>query len=440
MDIVTIVSACIFFLFAVFGKVRYSCIVNPITVFCGLWGLILFAYSFHAYGMYTASNESLFLVIIGTAMFFFGAISASLLLSRQTAAYSTMPSIDSNSKTINYTVLFLLNAVVFAFLVGFGSRVIAMLLSGRGFAYIHRMYNYSGEDGILGASSINRSIVSWVVWPVMHASLATLAVSIQCDNENKSKLKKLCIIVILANLGLFTLISGKRSFMVDLLMYFAAVYFMRGKRVRLRRRTKFAIIIVAAIIVWAFNSISEGRGTTSFLRLFYVYIVGCIPHLSIKLHDTPVEIVGLTSIYGFFHAPITIINTVLHSVFLSNVRSSMSQLVEFTQQRASIGPDMTFNAFLTPFYYFYLDGGWIGNIIFSYLFGAITVGVYHNYLKRRTFQSVIVYLLVFFSLYMSMVRIQFFQMRYVLAFFYVLMISGFRVKFTLGRKEIRRIG
>lgn len=436
MDIIVIISACIFLLFAVVGQVRYKCIVNPVTVFCGLWAVILLGYSMHAYGLYDASDESLYLVIIGTVMFFFGAVCVSLLRLKQTAVNSTVPSIESDSDRVNYGVLLLLNVLVFVFLVSFAVRVMVLLLSGHGFAYIHRMYNVTGEDGILGESSVNRSIISWFVWPVLHASLASFAVLIQCDSEHKNKLKKWCFLIIVANAALFTLISGKRSFIFELVVFFLAVSFMRGKKISLSRRSRFIIALLVVVIILGFVVISNGRGTTSFISLFYIYIVGCIPNLSIRLQGSAVDPVGLTSIYGFFHAPITIINVFLHSELLSSIRDSMSQLVEYTQQKALIGSGVSFNAFVTPFYFFYLDGGWTGNVVLSFLFGFLSTCVYHVYLRRRDYKSVVLYLLVFFSLYMSMVRFQYFQMRFVLSFFYAFMVfGGFRVKFNLGRNR-----
>lgn len=436
MSIIVIILACLFLLFALLGRSTYHCIVNPITVFCGLWGFILLLYNLPSYDMYRASDESLLLIITGTGMFFFGALTSLIFYLKTSKTCNTIPSIESNTKTIQYNVLLVLNIIVFVFLVGFGSRVIILLLSGRNFSYIHKMYNVIDEEGILGATTINRSIVSWIVWPVMHASLATLAVFLQCENDNKNPLKKWCTIVILSNLGLFTLISGKRSFLAEIVMFFIAVYFMRGKKVNLSRKAKFGIVIGTIVLFWAFNYISVGRGSSSIARLFYVYLVGCIPHLSNKLQFTPVDVVGLTSIYGFFHAPITLINALFHSQLLSSIRDSMSQLVTYSQVRVPIGPGMTYNAFLTPFYYFYLDGGWVGNVLLSYLFGFVSMHVYHNYLKKRDLYSVAVYLLVFFSLYMSMVRIQYFQMRFALSFFYIYFIfDSHRIKFVFHKRH-----
>ena len=436
MDTIVIVSACIFLVFALLGKGLYHCIVNPITVFCGLWGAILLLYSLPSYDMYKATDEVMTLIISGTGMFFLGAITAALLFFRANHSSITNPSILSDSLEIRYIVLLVLNIIVFVFLVGFSSSVIGMLLSGRNFSYVHKMYNVVDEDGTLGASSINRSIVSWIVWPVLHASLSSLAVYSQCDVSNKNPLKKWCTVAILSNLSLFTLISGKRTFLFDIILYFIAVYYLRGKKLNLSRKAKFGIIIVACAVIWFFNYITVGRGTSSITRLFYVYLVGCIPHLSYKFQQTPIDIVGFTSIYGFFQAPITLINAVIHSQWLSSIRDSMSQLTAFTQVRVPIGPGMTYNAFLTPFYYFYLDGGWVGNLVLSFLFGFATTQVFHNYLKKKDLYSVVIYLLVFFSLCMSMVRIQYFQMRFVLSFFYAYLIfDSHRIKIVFNKRQ-----
>ena len=434
MNTIVIVSAVTFLVFALLGRYLYKCIINPITVFCGLWGFILLLYSLPLYNLFPASSEALMLIISGTGMFSLGAFFSTTFFFK-TKKNSVIPSIESNSVTIRYDILLVLNVISFVFLVGFGFSVIISLISGSNFAYIHKMYNVVDEEGILGASSLNRSFVSWIIWPVMHMSLAALAVFSQCDNRSKIPLKKWCAIIIFSNLGLFTLISGKRSFLVEAIVFFVVVYIMRGKKVKLSRKTKLIIIIVAGILVWAFNYISVGRGSDSIISLFYGYLVGCIPHLSVKLQYMPVSVVGFTSIYGFFHAPITLCNVVLHSELLSNIRDSMSQLVEYTQQRVFIGQGMTYNAFLTPFYYFYLDGGWVGNILLSFLFGLVSMHIYHRFLKKRDMYSIVIYVLLFFSLYMSMVRFQFFQMRFVLSSFYAYLVVHVRQKRFVFRRS-----
>lgn len=415
MEYDVIIAACVFLTLAVFGNLLLRCIVNPITVFCTVWGVILLAYSFHAYGLYYASSLSLSLIVVGVSLFFFGAVVAMILFRRNSNSHGRITVIDENAAGMNYTVMLLLNIISFAFLIGFGLSAIRDLLSGSDFYYIHKMYN--DEEGMIAGSKTYRNMITWFVWPLLDASLAAMAASILCDKENTSKKKKLFIILTLLNLALFIIISGKRLRLLNVVMFFIAVFYLQGRRVKLKGRTKLAIAVGLVATLWAFNYISVGRGTQSIVRSLYVYLVGCVPHLSSKLSGT-VNPKGLTSVYGFFQPILIIVNSVFHSSTLNSIRNSMSDLAAYTQVRTTIGPGMTFNAFLTPFYFFYLDGGVIGNVVLSFLFGFFSMGVYYNHIKKRSYQSLLLYLLVFFSLYMSMVRIQFFQMRYVLSFAY----------------------
>ena len=297
---------------------------------------------------------------------------------------------------------------------------------------------YNDEEGMIASSAAYKNMITWFVWPLMHTSLASLAVMVQCDKANKNRKKKLCIIIILANLALFTLISGKRSFLVELLVFFLAVLYLQGKRFKIRGRTKFGIVIVLVIVIWAFAYISTDRKSESITKTVYLYLCGCVPHLSIKLQGSAIITKGISSIYGFYQPPLMIFNAIAHIPLLDDIRHSMGELSSYTQDKVFIGADTTYNAFLSPFYFFYNDGGLVGNLILSFLFGLITTHFYHNHLKKRSYRSMIIYLLIFFSLYMSMVRIQYFQMRFALSFVYVCFIfKGFKHHFVFEKKTKR---
>lgn len=431
MDTSVILIAMMFLGLAVIGKIVFRNIVNPVTVFCGVWALIFFAYSFHAYGLYQASSKSLALVAVGVVLFFIGASAATVI--RYPRSMNTKIS-SGIIRTVypNYLFLLILNAMSFAFLFGFGIDTVRMLLSGKNFSYIHHLYNQ--ETGTLGASRLYQNIVTWYVWPVMDASIATLAVTVQTDRR-KTRYKKMAFLLVLINLLLFIIITGKRSHLGYIVMYMIAVFLLQGKRIKIKRKTKILILLGFVASILLFDAISTSRGSTSILRTLYLYFVGCIPHLSIKLDSMPTQSQGIASIYGIYQGPLIIINSFLHSSWLSGIRNSMSELIAITQERVLIGPNTTFNAFLTPFYYFYRDGGMAGNIILSFLFGFVSTSVYLNHLKKRSYKSMVLYLLVFFTLYMSMVRIQFFQMRFTLSFFYALLLFKKRKTIVLNRIE-----
>lgn len=427
-------AGCMFFLFAAFGKKIYRCWVNPITVFCGVWGGILFAYSFHAYELYYASNESLWIIICGVIMFFIGALIATFIHT-QKGNISRETSIIIDAEPFNYGMLLFLNILSFLFLIGFGLTVFRQLISGSNFYYIHKMYN--DEEGLIASSTTYKNIVTWFVWPLMHVSLVALPVILfRSNHSDKNPQKKWSIILILSNLILFCLVSGKRGFFLNFIVYSFSVYFLQGKKILLKRKTKIGIAISIIFAILAIDYLSTSRGSTSIIRTIYIYLVGCIPHLSSKLENNTIELTGISSIYGFFQAPIIIVSSIIRLPLLSSIRSSMSELHAYTQTRAFIGPGMTFNAFLSPFFFFYMDGGWICNILFSLTFGYASICVYHKHLRVRSYKSMIVYVLILFSLIMSFVRIQFFQMRYVLSFFYVYLIfKNVNIRFRIKLRK-----
>ena len=393
-------------------------IINPITVFCGVWGVVLLGYSFHAYDLYYASEKSIFLIGSGVIMFFIGGVSASVLLSGRGVGKKAVR-IKPDAVRPHYLILLVLNLIAFAFLAGFGVTTLKMLLAGRSFYQIHQQYNQT--TGTIGSSRLYQNVMSWFIWPLMDASLATSAVVLQCDKE-RDRCKRWALLFIFVNLALFTIITGKRAHLGYLVMYIIAAYFLQGHKTRLKTGTKAAVVLGFAVIAWAFVHISKSRGSVSIFRTLYIYLVGCVPHLSAKLESLSFKPSGIASIYGFFQAPLILINYFLHIPVLSAVRNSMGELIAITQTRVQIAPNISFNAFLSPFYYFYVDGGIAGNLIFSFIYGFVSSMIYIRYVHKRSYKTLVIYLLVFFSLYMSIVRIQFFQMRYVLSFAYVLLL------------------
>ena len=430
MEIWIMVVAIIFAGLAVCGTVMFRRVINPITVFCGIWAVLLFGYGLHLFGLYSASSKALTIIIVGVLMFFIGAFVVSVLYLR-TPRVNVDASLQPDSELPNYRVILFLNLLSFVFLFGLGIATMRLLLAGRSFYVIHKIYNQ--PSGVVGSSRLNQNLITWFVWPLMDISMASVAVMILCDRR-KSATKRFCIILIILNLALFTIITGKRSHLGYAAMYVVAVLFLQKRKIRLKSHTKIALMFGLALVVWAGVAISASRGVKSIFQTLYIYLVGCMPHLSTKLQNIPVDPKWPTSIYGFYQAPLLAVNSVAHSSYLAGIRASMSSLLQYTQERVEIAPGITYNAFLTPFFFFYLDGGMAGVVVFSILFGMLSAGVYVHHLKKRSFGSMVIYLLIFFCLYMSMVRIQFFQMRFVLAFFYaIFFFKKPRVRFTFGQ-------
>ena len=89
----------------IYGAVKYRNIVNPITLFCGLWTVILFAYLLHLFGLYDAVDAVLWSVVIGVVMFFLGCELKSIMVGRNVFLVEDI----QVKNTPNYTLMTIIN-------------------------------------------------------------------------------------------------------------------------------------------------------------------------------------------------------------------------------------------------------------------------------------------------------------------------------------------
>src|SRR5699024_6116960 len=75
----------------------------------------------------------------------------------------------------------------------------------------------------------------------------------------------------------------------------------------------------------------------------------------------------------------------------------------YTSEFINIGDGVTYNAFYTSIFNFYLDGGLLGVILMSFVFGAIIGKVFNTYLKSpNIFNLALLIYLVYLSLVSSL--------------------------------------
>ena len=74
------------------------------------------------------------------------------------------------------------------------------------------------------------------------------------------------------------------------------------------------------------------------------------------------------------------------------------------------------NAFVTPLYYFYIDGGYIFVCLASLIFGLIVSFSYEQICKKIETRNFIIYLLIVYGIFVSFMRIQTAIPTYIISF------------------------
>lgn len=97
-----------------------------------------------------------------------------------------------------------------------------------------------------------------------------------------------------------------------------------------------------------------------------------------------------------------------------------------TQGRKLIGNSLSYNAYVTPFYYFYLDFGYLGVILFSFIYGFVCIYILNKINRKCTPLLMAIYMFVLFGLFTSMIRFQFVFFVNVIGIIYIWLVFGYK--------------
>ena len=190
-------------LLTISGWIKYKNIINPITLFCGLWTIILFTYSLHLFELYYASDAVLWSIVIGIVMFYLGAIYKSVVRFKTSRSREIPNMMIGDSTAVeefpNYALMTVVNLLSIVILMGYATVTMRMLLSGISYEYIHVMYQ--SEEGIVGALKSGIRLWHYFVWPW---NLATIPMVVSCFMLDKrgAKERNIFIITSIINIGL----------------------------------------------------------------------------------------------------------------------------------------------------------------------------------------------------------------------------------------------
>lgn len=394
------------------GWLHFKNIANPITLFCGVWTVILLLYSLHLFDIYYASNKVLLICIVGIISFFAGGY---LRVFRRRMTVASV-NISVKEQRVNYKVMSFFNILSLVVLLYFGIVSIRLLASGFNFAYIRDVY-MSEEGSGIGSNKFTQYLMSFFIWP-WNLTIIPLSVILFVHNKGETIKNRFFLFSSLANVVLFIIVTAGRISIVYYVMYFVIIMLLTKRKVRLSGKQKFLILFLVVMGYTTISFISNSRGSSSLNKNAYLYISGCIPFFTDRLEKFMVSsgqyTYGLASLHGF----IMIFMVPLGKLFGYPELYSISIANSYVQDRIFVGPHSGFNAFTTLFYFFYIDGGFVAVILLSFIYGFFSVGSYLKLMRKQTIFRLLVYLLVTFGLLFSMVRFQYINFRYVGSFIY----------------------
>lgn len=393
-------------------------IYNPLTIFSGMWCLIIFLANLKLYGMYDFSSKPLIIVGIGVLGFSLGYWGIKYSIFNKKYMYELDCDRTSDKYEFNYKIIYIFQIVCFLFYIWFSIQIIKKLNTGISYSMIRSMYQGYSEE-LLISSKLANFIKSWIAVPVVYTSIPIILISI-FEKKTKKTLVILCII----NIFMHIFCSASRFVMQYLIFESILLLLIYKKKVSRKIKNYIkSIILIAIMVIISITFIRHKASTTisdeSIFKSIYSYISLCIPLFDrwISIIDSfGLKTYGMASISGVY----SIINLfVLKRIgIVTPIYDYTYSIISSTEVFMNIFEGKKYNAFVTIFYYFYLDFRMIGVLLGGILFGIIYSISFTRIMKNRNIFNLLIFLLLSQGLVKSMVRLEFIMASYVMAFFY----------------------
>ncbi len=400
---------------AIYFRLRYNNWVNPASLMSGLWAVILTFYELRIIPLNRVDITIYIMIVLGVLSFAFGTSISNI--SRIRTANSLKEDAPINFQIL-YTPILILAIISVVIYIPDTLDSIRTLRSGGTFE------NLRGENDSVINNKILLLIMNYIITPFITFLYPISAYGLLNLKEKEARKRKIAIFIcaILATLTqIFT--SGGRAAIVYLLIHVIVIAALLGKKIRIPRKVKIAILVVCIAAVVMVYYISLSRGVSNVAKSMVIYICGCVP-----LFEHYVNEISLSGSYSFGGA---FLFGVLQFVFtmLGNIGIGTPEFIaELTEAlnveaRVVVGDGHKMNAFVSMFYYFYKDGGLLGILLESAIYGMISQAIYKGIKKvKGNPRAVIAYSIISNTIIFSMVRFQLIRYQYLLSFIFVFLL------------------
>ena len=196
-----------------------------------------------------------------------------------------------------------------------------------------------------------------------------------------------------------------------------------------------SVPILALVFVALFVTAARDGGIDLFKSIYY-YLCGCIPNMEINLSKFNYDYYtyGLTFISGLIRPFITLFSRSTN-VPLSDIFKASDAFLFDASSTNIIAPGVSYNAFVTMFYFFYRDFGFFGVIFESFILGLALSFLYKKIIfngGKKDYRLLAIYLVTMIGLSMSFVRWQIVSVGFAITYYYAFFV------FKKSKLKIRR--
>lgn len=398
-------------------------IYNPLSSYCLIWAIIIFLANLSLYGMRDVNIKTYILVFGGVFSFAIGYWVIFLQKNSLVFQYNRKNLFNDNiDYSIKYFVIKIGLMLCTIFYLNLAIRTLRLLLTGVGFVAIRNMHQGYASESIFNGD-FEYLFHSLIGQPFLNVTVILLTME-WLKNKKHIMIMLICYLDIL----LFSFSTAGRFIILNIIIAIFLEVNLLGinlpDSIKRKARKYIGIAMGIILLITGYRAIEGGNILYSLFKTVYMYLASTIP-----LFDYWIEYTNKTGYctYGglFFYGMLDLLDSVIKYVFSYSIAftSEIGVHIRDTEHFVRIYKDNSFNAFVSVFYYFYLDfrvfGVLAGNFIYGMLNGKSMKSVQYNINTRK----ITFFVLLIQGIVKSMVRWQFAFLPEILCFIYVIYLT-----------------
>lgn len=431
------IAFCIFF--AIIGIVYEKKKINALTIFSVLWAIILFLSSIRLYDLNATQDSTYGIIALGIFIFGIGYIFFRIFFSKKVLPQTTYEK-DYN---LRYKILYILSIIAILFYLKDLMLIIGDILDGKSLDYIRALAQDSNSILYTSRSALENFLRMIFVLPFIMALQPVVAIDMVSGKKNKILLILNIILLVLRS---FT--DGSRVMFIYFIIHFLLAFIFSGsskhKNVIKKNKNKIIVVLVLIIgVVLVYITSVARSGENTLKNMYYYYSIE--PYMFEQWKD---EVdsrnatgLGTASINGYVYPAIYMVKNILGMEnYPERWYNDVFLLINATDKEWQVinSQSIQANAYVSIFWFFYLDGKTLGVIVGCILYSMLIAYNYSKLNLAMNNKNLCVYLFLLQGVVFSYVRMQFANETYAIAYIYILLLMYKNSNYRKEKNEINR--
>ena len=395
--------------------------LNSTTLFIGAFTFVTFMANLHLFGLYSFSDSAYKIILLGCSFFLFGSLihkvlSLSTRTSNRAISHLQVNPTQNSELIFNYRIFMLLQIISLFCITAVFIQAVTLLLSGDTLGFIRTMFKSNNDEGFFSNNDLLTIFWILIVVPTVYLSLPILLYNIFDRKQNS-----LLFVLTMVNISMYVISSAGRVLLICTLVYILLLKKRFG--FTLSKKQKFSLAVGGGILLGyaCFVTVIRAGERTPFEYLYH-YFAAPLPLLSYwtaNAETNNIQTYGEAFFFGF----IGLLNRASRFLNMESTFNNVYDAIAITEfNYLPIFATRKYNAFVTCFYYFYIDFRFVGVMVGSLFYGFVSQWMYTKSKVSYDPRYFVLYLLFMQSIVFSIVRWQFGETKYFLSFIYMIII------------------